>query len=196
MAHIPFNVPHIGERELEYIRQAVVNRHLAGNGPFTAKCHARLRHHLSVEKVLLTHSCTAALEMAAILAEIGQGDEVIMPSFTFVSTANAVVLRGTTPVFVDIRTDTLTIDPDWIEEAITPRTRAVFPVHYAGVAAEMDPILRVARAQGLSYSINTDDPGAFACSLDGEFEALSTALSLGPPDFEAVYRQAMAARFQ
>jgi dTDP-4-amino-4,6-dideoxygalactose transaminase len=149
MSHIPFNLPHIGERELDYIRQAVVNRHLSGNGPFTAKCHARLRQCLHVEKVLLTHSCTAALEMAAILAEVGPGDEVIMPSFTFVSTANAVVLRGARPVFIDIREDTCNLDESLIEAAITPRTRAIVVVHYAGVACHMDPILDIARRHRL-----------------------------------------------
>src|SRR5919106_2005988 len=111
MSRIPFNLPLVSGRELDYIRQAIANRHLAGNGPFTARCHAWLESHLGVEKALLTHSGTAALEMAAILAEVGPGDEVIMPSFTFVSTANAFVLRGAVPVFVDIDPVTLNIDP-------------------------------------------------------------------------------------
>jgi len=149
VARIPFNVPLVGGRELDYIREAIANRHLAGNGPFTARCHAWLQAQLGVGKVLLTHSCTAALEMAAILAEVGPGDEVIMPSFTFVSTANAFVLRGATPVFVDIRKDTCNLDESLIENAITPRTRVIVPVHYAGVACDMDPILEIARRHGL-----------------------------------------------
>jgi dTDP-4-amino-4,6-dideoxygalactose transaminase len=149
MAHIPFNIPLVSERELDYVRQAIANRHLAGNGPFTAKCHAWLESHLGVEKALLTHSCTAALEMAAILAEVGPGDEVIMPSYTFVSTANAFVLRGATPVFVDIREDTCNLDETLIEAAITPRTKVIVVVHYAGVACNMDPILGLVRRHGL-----------------------------------------------
>ncbi len=146
---IPFNIPLVNGRELEYIREAIANRHLAGNGPFTARCHSWLQQRLGVEKVLLTHSCTAALEMAAMLAAVGDGDEVIMPSFTFVSTANAFVLRRATPVFVDIREDTCNLDESLIEEAITPRTKALAVVHYAGVGCNMDPILEVARRHGL-----------------------------------------------
>jgi dTDP-4-amino-4,6-dideoxygalactose transaminase len=112
---IPFNIPLVNGRELDYIREAIANRHLAGNGPFTARCHSWLQQRLGVEKVLLTHSCTAALEMAAMLADVGDGDEVIMPSFTFVSTANAFVLRRATPVFVDIREDTCNLDESLIE---------------------------------------------------------------------------------
>jgi dTDP-4-amino-4,6-dideoxygalactose transaminase len=148
-AKIPFNVPLVSGRELDYIRQAIANLHLAGNGPFTGRCHSWLQEQLGVEKVLLTHSCTAALEMTAILADVGPGDEVIMPSFTFVSTANAFVLRGATPVFVDIRRDTCNLDESLIEAAITPRTRAIVVVHYAGVACDMDPILDVASRHGL-----------------------------------------------
>ena len=146
---IPFNIPLVNGRELDYIREAIANRHLAGNGPFTARCHSWLQQCLGVEKVLLTHSCTAALEMAAMLADVGDGDEVIMPSFTFVSTANAFVLRRATPVFVDIREDTCNLDESLIEEAITPRTKALVVVHYAGVGCNMDPILEVARRHGL-----------------------------------------------
>src|SRR5919201_116350 len=149
MTRIPFNLPLVCGRELEYIREAIANRHLAGNGPFTARCHLWLQQYLGVEKVLLTHSCTAALEMAAILTDVGPGDEIIMPSFTFVSTANAFVLRGATPVFVDIRRDTCNLDESLIEAAITPRTRAIVVVHYAGVACDMDPILDVAGRHGL-----------------------------------------------
>ena len=146
---IPFNVPFVHGREVEYIREAIANRHFAGNGPFTAKCHSWLQNRMQVEKVLLTHSCTAALEMAAILSGVGPGDEVIMPSFTFVSTANAFVLRGATPVFVDIREDTCNLDEALVENAITPRTKAIVVVHYAGVACSMDPILEIARRHGL-----------------------------------------------
>jgi dTDP-4-amino-4,6-dideoxygalactose transaminase len=148
-AKIPFNVPLVSGRELDYIRQAIANLHLAGNGPFTGRCHSWMQEQLGVEKVLLTHSCTAALEMAAILTDVGPGDEIIMPSFTFVSTANAFVLRGATPVFVDIRRDTCNLDESLIEAAITPRTRAIVVVHYAGVACDMDPILDMARRHGL-----------------------------------------------
>ena len=146
---IPFNVPLVGGRELDYIREAIAHRHLAGNGPFTGRCQEWLQRQLGARKVLLTHSCTAALEMAALLVDIGPGDEVIMPSFTFVSTANAFVLRGATPVFVDIRADTCNIDESLIEAAITPRTKVIVAVHYAGVASAMDPIRQIARRHDL-----------------------------------------------
>jgi dTDP-4-amino-4,6-dideoxygalactose transaminase len=146
---IPFNRPYVTGREVDYIRQAVDNHHLSGDGPFTARCHAALEQMTGCKKALLTHSCTAALEMAAILADLAPGDEVVMPSFTFVSTANAFVLRGAVPVFVDIRPDTLNIDESKVEQAITARTRAIVVVHYAGVSCEMTPILEVARRHGL-----------------------------------------------
>jgi dTDP-4-amino-4,6-dideoxygalactose transaminase len=146
---IPFNRPYLTGSELTYIEQAHANGHLAGNGLFSKQCAAWLEDRVGSEKALLTHSCTAALEMAAILADIQPGDEVIMPSFTFVSTANAFVLRGATPVFVDIRPDTLNIDETRIEAAITPRTRAIVPVHYAGVGCDMDTILDIARRHDL-----------------------------------------------
>ncbi len=149
MNNIPFNKPHMTGRELWYIAQAHTNGHLAGDGMFTKKCHAWLEARSGTLKALLTHSCTAALEMAAILADIQPGDEVIMPSYTFVSTANAFVLRGGVPVFVDIRSDTLNIDETKIEAAITPRTKAIVPVHYAGVACEMDVIMDIARHHNL-----------------------------------------------
>jgi dTDP-4-amino-4,6-dideoxygalactose transaminase len=148
-AAIHFNVPCFAGNELEYMRQAVAHGHTAGDGAFTGRCHAWLEARLGVPKALLTHSCTAALEMAAMLFDLAPGDEVIMPSFTFVSTANAVVLRGATPVFVDIRPDTLNVDEKLIEEAITPRTKAIFVVHYAGVACEMDRIMAIAEQHGL-----------------------------------------------
>src|SRR6185369_6259769 len=146
---IPFNRPMVSGRELDYIREAIANRHLSGNGPFTRKCQAWLVERLGAEKALLTHSCTAALEMAAILSEVGAGDEVIMPSFTFVSTANAFVLRGATPVFVDIRDDTCNLDETLIEDAISQRTKAIVPVHYAGVACNMTAISEIANRRGL-----------------------------------------------
>lgn len=146
---VPFNKPYMTGKELDYIVQAHANKHLAGNGEFTAKCEGWLEDRTGARKALLTHSCTAALEMAAILADIQPGDEIIMPSYTFVSTANAFVLRGGVPVFVDIRPDTLNIDETLIEAAITPRTRAIVPVHYAGVACEMDVIMDIASRHDL-----------------------------------------------
>jgi dTDP-4-amino-4,6-dideoxygalactose transaminase len=146
---IPFNRPYMTGRELAYIAQAHANGHLAGNGAFSKRCSTWLEDHIGSQKALLTHSCTAALEMAAILSGVGVGDEVIMPSFTFVTTANAFVLRGATPVFVDIRPDTLNIDETKIEAAITPRTKAIVPVHYAGVGCDMDVIMAIADRHGL-----------------------------------------------
>ena len=141
----PFNRPHITGKELSYIAEAHSNGVLAGDGPFTQRCHGWLEDRTGTQKALLTHSCTAALEMAAILLDLRPGDEVIMPSYTFVSTANAFVLRGAVPVFIDIRPDTLNMDETLIEAAITPKTRAIVPVHYAGVACEMDVIMDIAR---------------------------------------------------
>lgn len=146
---IPFNKPYMTGKELGYIAQAHANAHLAGDGAFTRKCHAWLERSTGAHKALLTHSCTAALEMAAMLADLRPGDEVIMPSFTFVSTANAFVLRGAVPVFVDIREDTLNLDERLIPAAIGPRTRAIVPVHYAGVGCEMDAIMDIATRHGL-----------------------------------------------
>lgn len=146
---IPFNRPYMTGKELEYIKQAEAGAMLSGDGPFTKRCHKWLEQHAGVPTALLTHSCTAALEMGALLADIQPGDEVIMPSYTFVSTANAFVLRGGVPVFVDIREDTLNLDERLIEAAITPRTKAIAPVHYAGVACEMDTIMDIARRRGL-----------------------------------------------
>lgn len=136
-------------KELYYIAEAHFNGSLAGDGPFTKRCHGWLEKNTGSNKVLLTHSCTAALEMTALLLDIQPGDEIIMPSYTFVSTANAFVLRGGVPVFVDIREDTLNIDECLIEAAITPRTRAIVPVHYAGVACEMDEIMAIAKRHNL-----------------------------------------------
>ncbi len=142
--NIPFNKPYMTGRELDYIAEAHANGHLSGDGQFTRRCNAWLERTTGARKALLTHSCTAALEMAALLVDLEPGDEVIMPSFTFVSTANAFVLRGAIPVFVDIRADTLNIDETLIEAAITPRTRAICVVHYAGVGCEMDAIIAIA----------------------------------------------------
>jgi len=147
---IPFNRPYMTGKELYYISKAHFNGTLAGDGPFTKQCHGWLEQRAGSAKALLTHSCTAALEMAALLLDIQPGDEVIMPSYTFVSTANAFVLRGGVPVFVDIREDTLNLDERKIEQAITSRTRAIVPVHYAGVACEMDTIMALADAHRLS----------------------------------------------
>ena len=146
---IAFNRPHLTGREFAYIEEAVSGGQLAGNGRFTRKCQEWLEGRLGAARVLLTHSCTAALEMAALLLDLQPGDEIVMPSFTFVSTANAFVLRGGRPVFVDIRPDTLNLDERLIEAAITPRTRAIVAVHYAGVACDMDAIGAVAERHGL-----------------------------------------------
>lgn len=146
---IPFNKPFTIGAELEYITDAVKRGHLSGDGHYTKLCHRWLEQKLGARRALLTHSCTAALEMAAILCDIQPGDEVIMPSYTFVSTANAFVLRGGVPVFVDIRRDTLNLDEALIEAAITPKTKAIVPVHYAGVACEMDAIMAIARRHKL-----------------------------------------------
>jgi len=149
MKPIPFNKPFIIGHELDYIADSVKRGHLSGDGNYTKLCHRWFEKNLGCHKALLTHSCTAALEMAAILCDIQPGDEVIMPSYTFVSTANAFVLRGGIPVFVDIRSDTLNIDENLIETAITPKTRAIVPVHYAGVPCEMDTIMDIAQRHHL-----------------------------------------------
>ena len=146
---IPFNWPYMTGKELDYIAEAHLNGSLAGDGPFTKHCHRWLEDRTGCNKALLTHSATAALEMAALLIDIQPGDEIIMPSYTFVSTANAFVLRGGIPVFVDIRGDTLNLDECLIEDAITPRTRAIAPVHYAGVSCEMDEIILIAKRHNL-----------------------------------------------
>jgi len=147
---IPFNQPtHVG-RELEYIGAALSNHRLSGDGPFTARCHDRLAEALAGRTVLLTTSCTHALEMAALLLDVGPGDEVIVPSFTFVSSVNAFVLRGAVPVFVDIRPDTLNIDARLVAAALTDRTRAIVVVHYAGIGCDMDAIGRIADPAGVA----------------------------------------------
>jgi dTDP-4-amino-4,6-dideoxygalactose transaminase len=146
---IPFNKSFLTGNESKYLAEMMIGSHLCGDGSFTQKCHAWLESQIGAKKALLTHSCTAALEMAAILADIQPGDEIIMPSYTFVSTANAFVLRGGVPVFVDIRPDTLNIDETLIEAAVTPRTRAIVPVHYAGVPCEMNVIMNIAEKYNL-----------------------------------------------
>lgn len=146
---IPFNRPHATGRELDYVAQAHTARHLSGDGAFTKRCHGWLERETGCARALLTHSCTSALDLAAMLLDLVPGDEVIMPSYTFVSTANAFVLRGAVPVFVDIREDTLNLDEKLIEAAITPRTRAIAPVHYAGIGCEMDAIGDIARKYNL-----------------------------------------------
>jgi dTDP-4-amino-4,6-dideoxygalactose transaminase len=147
--YIPFNRPYATGNEPVYAAEAQRNLHLSGDGPFTRRCHQWIEQRTGCARALLTHSCTSALDLAALLLDIESGDEVILPSYTFVSTANAFVLRGAVPVFVDIREDTLNLDERLIEAAITPRTRAIVPVHYAGVSCEMDAILAIARRHDL-----------------------------------------------
>ena len=147
---IPFNRPPFVGTEMDYLREAIEQNHkICGDGPFTKKCHAWIEERFGTQKALLTTSGTTALEMAALLCELEPGDEVILPSYTFSSTANAFVLAGATLVFVDIRPDTMNLDERKIEEAITDRTRAIVPVHYAGVSCEMDAIMDIAREHGL-----------------------------------------------
>src|SRR5216684_1091680 len=147
---IPFNKPYVVGKEFEYIRQAIDNLHLSGDGLFTKRCEALLQQELGVPRALLTTSCTHALEMAALLLDIKPGDEIIIPSFTFVSTVNAFVLRGARPVFIDIRPDTLNLDESQLERLITPRTKAIVVVHYAGVGCDMDTIMQVAGQHGIA----------------------------------------------
>ena len=145
---IPFTRVHVTGREIEYIRQAIDSNRLGGDGAFSKRCEAWLEKTTGSARALMTHSCTAALEMAAIIADVGPGDEVIMPSFTFVSTANAFALRGAVPVFVDIEPETMNLDPKLVEQAVTARTRAIVPVHYAGIACDMDALLEIGRNSG------------------------------------------------
>ncbi len=147
---IPFNRPYVCGKELEYIRQAIENGHISGDGPFSKRCQALIEQSTGCSRALLTTSCTDALEMAALLLDIAPGDEVIVPSFTFVSAANAFALRGARIVFADIRRDTLNIDENLLDELITDRTRVIVPVHYAGVGCEMDVILRKAAERGIA----------------------------------------------
>lgn len=177
--HIPFNKPYMSGKELYYIAQAHSNGSLAGDGPFTEKCKAKLEEITSTKSALLTHSCTAALEMAALLLDLSPGDEIIMPSYTFVSTANAFVLRGAVPVFVDVREDTLNINEALIEDAVSSKTRAIVVVHYAGVSCEMNEICRIAKKYGLM--VIEDAAQAFMSSYQGSF--LGSIGSLGAYSF-------------
>lgn len=163
---IRFNVPPYTGREVEYMQKAIENQHICGDGEFTKKCSAYLEKLTGTQKCLLTTSCTHALEMAALLCDIKEGDEVILPSYTFVSTADAFVLRGATPVFVDIRPDTMNIDETLIEAAITERTKVIAVVHYAGVACEMDTIMDIARRHHLL--VVEDAAQAIMCSYKGK----------------------------
>jgi dTDP-4-amino-4,6-dideoxygalactose transaminase len=147
---IPFNRPVLTGRELEYVRQAVDGMHTSGDGPFTARCARLLESEIGAERVILTPSCTDALEMCALLLDVGPADEVILPSFAFVSTASAFALRGARPVFVDVREDTLNLDESKIEERVTSRTRVIVALHYAGVACAMDPIRACADRRGVA----------------------------------------------
>lgn len=147
---VPFNRPFVAGKEFEYIQQAIDRMHISGDGYFSARCSKLLEELLGAPRVLLTTSCTHALEMASLLLDIGHGDEVIIPSFTFVSTANAFVLRGARPVFVDIRSDTLNMDETHLDTLISRRTKAIVPVHYAGIGCEMDAIMSIARDNNLS----------------------------------------------
>lgn len=158
---IPFNKPAIMGNELRYVAEAIALGHTAGDGSFTAKCQGLLEESLGVPRALLTTSCTHALEMAALLLDIHPGDEVIVPSFTFVSTVNAFVLRGAVPVFADIREDTLNLDERRLEELITPKTRAVVPVHYAGIGCAMECILAIAQRRGVAV-VEDNAHGLFA----------------------------------
>ncbi|MBI4873467.1 MAG: dTDP-4-amino-4,6-dideoxygalactose transaminase [Acidobacteria bacterium] len=158
---IPFNKPGLTGQEWRYVSQTIADGHISGDGAFTRKCHAFLERHFGARKALLTTSCTHALEMSALLLGIQKDDEVIFPPFTFVSTVNAFVLRGARPVFADIRPDTLNLNENLIEAAITPRTRAIVPVHYAGVGCEMDRILEIAGRHGLAI-VEDNAHGLFA----------------------------------
>ena len=173
---IPFNRPCLAGNEYRYIAQAIANGHASGDGPFTRKCHELLEQELGVSKVLLTTSCTHALEMAALLLDCQSGDEIIVPSFTFVSTANAFALRRARIVFADVRPDTLNLDETRLESLITSRTKAVVPVHYAGVACEMDTICEIAQRHGLRV-VEDNAHGLFARykgRLTGTFGCLGT----------------------
>jgi len=174
--HIPFNRPFATGTEVEYVRAAIATPKLSGDGPFTTECHRLLELSLGVQKALLTTSCTHALEMAALLLNIGPGDEVIVPAFTFPSALNAFVLRGARPVFVDVRSDTLNIDEAQVERRITERTKAIFLVHYAGIGCEMEAIMAIARRH--SMAVVEDNAhglyGRYRGRFLGTFGALAT----------------------
>jgi dTDP-4-amino-4,6-dideoxygalactose transaminase len=174
--HVPFNRPALAGREFDYMREAVAAGHLSGDGIFTARAQAALQDLLGAPKVLLTTSCTHALEMAALLLDIGPGDEIIVPSFTFVSTANAFVMRGAIPRFADVRPDTLNIDESQLEPLLSSRTRAILAVHYAGVACEMDRILEIAAQHGAAVVEDNAHGlfGRYKGRQTGTFGTLST----------------------
>ncbi|MFZ3033676.1 MAG: dTDP-4-amino-4,6-dideoxygalactose transaminase [Parvibaculum sp.] len=181
MNKIPFIRPHLTGREMELIGQCLSSGQMVGDGPFTKQCEAHLREHTGARQALLTHSCTAALELSALLLDLAPGDEVIMPTYTFVSTANAFVLRGAVPVFVDVRADTINLDEKLIETAITPRTRAIVPVHYAGVACAMDEINAIAAA----HKLHVVEDAAQGVGATYRGQALGTLGSLGALSFHA-----------
>lgn len=176
MSNIPFNCPVAVGKEFDYIRQAIANRHISGDGPFTKKCQALLEEALDVPKVLLTTSCTHALEIAALLLGIHPGNELIVPSFTFVSTVNAFVLREVKPVFIDIRPDTLNLDETQLEDLITPLTEVIIPMHYAGGGCEVDTICKIATLHGIPI-VEDNAHGLFGKYRGrylGTFSALAT----------------------
>jgi dTDP-4-amino-4,6-dideoxygalactose transaminase len=176
---IPFNKPFIVGKELYYVAQAVTYGNIAGDGHFTQNCRRLLEERFGISRVLMTPSCTAALEMAALLCRLQSGDEVILPSFTFVSTASAVVRLGVRPVFVDIRPDTLNLDEELIEREITPRTRAIFPVHYAGIGCNMDRIMGLAR----QYDLQVVEDAAQGVNAFYRDQALGSIGHLGTYSF-------------
>lgn len=176
---IPFNVPLQVNKEIKYIEQVIINKKISGDGLFTKKCHELLESRFNIKKALLTTSCTHALEMAALLLNIQKGDEVIMPAYTFVSTANAFVLRGAKIIFVDIRPDTMNIDETLIERAITKKTKVIVPVHYAGVACEMDTIMKIAK----KYKITVVEDAAQGVMSTYKDKPLGTIGHLGTYSF-------------
>ena len=179
MTLIPFNKAYLSGREIEYLKRATENLHFSGDGPFTHECSRLIETLLGCHRALLTTSCTHSLEMAALLLDIRPGDEFIVPSFTFVSTANAFVLRGARPVFIDVRPDTLNLDEKKLESLITPRTRAVIPVHYGGVGCEMDSILAIAGHHRIA--VVEDNAHGFGAKYKGRM--LGTLGCLGTQSF-------------
>lgn len=172
---IPFNKPSLTGNELDYIYKAVQNGHISGDGYYTQKCHEFLEKKLCAKKVLLTTSCTHALELASLLIDLKEGDEVIVPSYTFVSTVNAFMLRGAKPVFIDIRPDTKNLNEDLIEEKITERTKAIFPVHYAGIACNMDKINNIAK----KYNLHVIEDAAQGVNAKHKDKYLGTIGTMG-----------------
>jgi len=176
MSHIPFNRAYVTGRETRYIHDAVANAHISSDGAYSTRCRQWLIENTGARDCLLVHSCTAALEMSAMLLDVGPGDEVIMPSFTFVSTANAFVLRGARPVFVDVDPETFNLDPERVDRAINRRTKAIVPVHYAGVGCDMDALAAVAAPRGIAI---VEDAAQGVCATRdgrplGTFGALAT----------------------